>query len=317
MVKCSLCNNEASSKCTSSGGGKCKKCCDGCHKHPNKKSSDINTGKRKQKSGTKADRKRQRKDEKEKIDRFYLGSSNTWMSDTDDDRNLKSVNVHRVAADFVKGLGWEKRQAFTRLTDKCCETGEFELMEGVTEEFARDEWCAANALFDAGVQDVEEARNARGKSDQELLTEIQQSSMYKEDETAFIEDKEVTTNDPDSSLLNWYHQVMIPTKRAGAAYWQQIIGAPLLATKINQYLQSIHLHQAHQSPGFNCSNMFKGGYKAHGVGVSQSTLNDKWHHHWDDGEEYYTNAPFDAGCKFDRRVESEDESEEEDDSDEE
>jgi hypothetical protein len=155
---------------------------------------------------------------------------------------------------------------------------------------------------------------ARGKSDQELLI---QSSMYKEDETAFIEDKEVTTNDPDSSLLNWYHQVMIPTKRAGAAYWQQIIGAPLLATKINQYLQSIHLHQAHQSPGFNCSNMFKGGYKAHGVGVSQSTLNDKWHHHWDDGEEYYTNAPFDAGCKFDRRVESEDESEEEDDSDEE
>ena len=69
--------------------------------------------------------------------------------------------------------------------------------------------------------------------------------------------------------------------------------------------ESIELHQAHQTPGFNCEKSFKGGYKAHGMDVSSSTLNDKSHHHWDDGEEYYTNDPFDAGCKFDR-VESDD-----------
>jgi len=158
MVKCT-CGNSASRKCTSTGGFKCRKCCDGCNHHQSShihhRSSNIqhptqqrkynkdianhvkwavnnsinprsNKGtKRKQDTvsgnSSKAARKRQRNEEKDLLERFYFGLNNTWISDTDDDLNLTIVNVHRVAADFVKGLGFKKREVFQSLRDRCCE----------------------------------------------------------------------------------------------------------------------------------------------------------------------------------------------------
>ena len=49
---------------------------------------------------------------------------------------------------------------------------------------------------------------ARGKSDQDLLDEIQNSRLYTGDSEAFIDEKESCMHDPNYSILDWWHDSM-------------------------------------------------------------------------------------------------------------
>ena len=272
-------------------------------------------------SSSKASRKRQRKEKNEKIESFF--ADNTWSEPVSDDGNLKIVNVHRIAADFVKGIGWEIQSQNAFNWQNC----------------GHNEWLAANSLYNASkVDDEEEEEEEDGEDDDEddedVITLFPIGFKFglkddgedegEDDEEDDDEEVEVVATGQNKTIAPTDEEKEVeaikretaaaaaaaaPTRQNGVAYWQTIKDVDQsLAFKINTYLISIKLQNAHHTPGLNCLSTFKGNYKPQGMGTSQETLSGK-DRYWDDGTDYYTNDPFDAGRKVDR-VES---AEEEDD----